>query len=247
MAHYCHCRAIIERRRGIRPESRAERYRVIMSHPRLHRMLALAAAVTAVTLIAGTGALPASAASRGTGATVTRTGGIKPDEIVGVYKTYSKCNAAGAKGIRERKWINYYCDQHEEGGEWYLSVERPGYLSPGSTYTDKVTSSIACAYFSGDIGWGGLGIVGDDAYLRLQEPYSLLEDTCSSGYARLYIHYDTVDNPKTIKVIQIGPHRGSITRFLNKDDFNTYKDIYIYICSQGDGHYRCGNHKGPGA
>jgi hypothetical protein len=214
-------------------------------HLRVLRTVAQAA--IAVILIGGLAIVPASAASAGAHRAVDRSAVVKPDPVRGVYKTYSKCNAAGAKGIRENKWIRYDCYQIEEGGDWYLFVEYGGYITGHPQYSDKVSSTITCAYFSGQIGWGGAGTVFDNAYVRLQEPYSLFEDTCSGGYARLYIHYDTVDNPKTIKVIQIGPHTGSMTKFQNTDDFNTYKDIYIYICSDSGGHYRCGHHKGPGA
>jgi hypothetical protein len=160
----------------------------------------VAPAAIAMILLGWIGFMPASAAPVRADGAVTRTAPLRPDEIVGVYKTYAKCNAAGAKGIREDKWINYLCSQIHEGSDWYLSVERGKDVTASTTYSDKVSTSITCANFAGKIGWGGLGLPVDNAYLRIAEPYSVLEDTCGGGYARLYIHYDTFDNPKTVKI-----------------------------------------------
>ncbi len=216
----------------------------------------VAVAFTAAVLIGGMGAISASAAPSRVGEAVTPTvqakpaGHAKPEEIVKYYKTKSACEAAGARGVRQGKWINYLCEQIPPEPGWYLSVER-GYkdinVSNAPSYRDNINISITCADASVKLGWGGGGIIVDYAFVELVEPYSYIQDTCNSGYARLYIHYDTVDNPKTIKVIQIGPNRGAETPFLNEDNINTYKDIYIYLCSDSGGHYRCSGHKGPGA
>jgi hypothetical protein len=204
----------------------------------------------AALLIGGTGVISASAAPALTGQPVTPTVHATPavhaDTIVGVYSTYSKCNAAGAKGVREGKWIRYLCEEIPKLGKgWFLSVERGEDLinvSNFPSFRHGINLRITCAYFSGTLGWGGDGNIFDYAFVELVEPYSLLEDTCGSGYAQVFVHYDTINNPKTIRVIQIGGHRGSETPFLNEDNLNRYKNIYLYICSDYAGHYRCSGH-----
>jgi hypothetical protein len=227
-----------------------------MPHSRLGILRTVAVAFTAAVLIGGMGIISASAAPSRAGATVTPTvqakptAHAKPEEIVGYYKTKSACNTAGARGVRAGKWVNYLCEQIPPDTGWYLDVDRGSKhinVSNVPSYRDKINISITCAYASVDLGWGGGGDILDYAFVELTEPYSLIEDTCNSGYARLYVHYDTVDNPKTIKVIQIGSNRGSETAFLNEDNANRYKDIYVYLCSDSGGHYRCSGHKGPGA
>jgi hypothetical protein len=224
-----------------------------MSHRRPGILRTITVAFIAALLIGGAGAISASAAPFRAGEAATPTVQAKPtahatpeQTIVGHYSTYSKCNAAGAKGVREGKWIRYLCEQIPKlGSGWFLSVEygeKVINVSNFPSYRHGINLSITCAYFSGTLGWGGDGSIFDYAFVELVEPYSLLEDTCSSGYARVYVHYDTVDNPKTIEVIEIGPHRGSETPFLNEDNLNRYKDIYLYICSDYGGKYRCSRH-----
>ena len=221
---------------------------MIMPHRRLGILRTVAVAFMAALLIGGTGVISASAAPAVAGQAVTPTVHTTPKsghEIVGYYQTYSNCNAAGAKGIREGKWINYLCEQIPPAKGWFLSVERGEKIinvSNFPSFRHGINLRITCAYFSGTLGWGGDGNIFDYAFVELVEPYSLLEDTCSSGYARVFVHYDTIDNPKTIRVIQIGPHRGSETPFLNEDNLNRYKNIYLYICSDYAGHYRCSGH-----
>lgn len=118
--------------------------------------------------------------------------------------------------------------------------------SASPDYEQSLSSSITCASWKGDLSWGGNGSILDPAYIDLTS--SVLKDTCSSGYAQLFIHWDTIDNPKTEQVGKnVGPNSSGNRPFSTSDEFNTYKDIYVYICSEGAGGYRCGNHKGPGA
>ena len=112
-------------------------------------------------------------------------------------------------------------------------------------YEQSLSSSIKCASWKGDLSWGGNGSILDPAYIDLSS--SVLKDNCSSGYAQLFIHWDTIDNPKNELVKKIGPNTSANAPFSTDDHFNTYKDIYVYICSEGGGGYRCGNKKGPGA
>lgn len=123
-----------------------------------------------------------------------------------------------------------------------VAVSARAHLGAQPLYEDSLSSNITCANWSGDLSWGHEGTT---AFITISD--GVLEDTCSSGYARLYLHYDTIDNPKTPDVKQTGPDSGSGTPYTVTDSANSYKDIYVYICSQGDGAYRCGNKKGPGA
>jgi len=111
-------------------------------------------------------------------------------------------------------------------------------------YEQSLSSSITCASWSGDLSWGGNGSILDPAFIDIS---GKLKDTCNNGYAQLFLHYDTIDNPKNPKVKQIGPNTSANTPFSTEDNLNTYKDIYVYICSKNTAGYRCGNHKGPGA
>ena len=171
---------------------------------------------------------------------------MSPTVVWDYYKTYPECKQAGDDGITAGSWLSYVCALRGGRG-WALEVVLGHYATHQSQYNDKVSSTIKCAHFQGDIGHGNGEIPAFPAYVRLAEPASFLEDTCSSGYARLYVPYDTADNPRNIMVIQIGPRTGSITKFFNSDYLNTYKDIYLYICSKYGNHYQCGSHKGPGA
>jgi hypothetical protein len=110
--------------------------------PGFGRLISGASALAVATMILGAAAaMPAAAAppQAGSHAAATRAAAAAPDEIVGVYKTYSRCNAAGAKGIRENKWIRYDCS--EIHGLWYLSVERGEDVTSRSEYSDKATLS----------------------------------------------------------------------------------------------------------
>ncbi len=120
-------------------------------------------------------------------------------------------------------------------------------------YEQHLHSEIKCAHWKGDLSWGGRGSPAIPGFIHLTS--SVLTDTCSNGYAQLFIHYDTVDNPKNVQVCTPPPHvhcrveaHSSGRRpYSTEDPINTYKDIYVYICSRNDSGYRCGNHKGPGA
>ncbi len=69
---------------------------------------------------------------------------------------------------------------------------------------------------------------------------------------QLWLHYDTVDNPRNVEVRKIGPKSAVRTPFGTHDDINTYKDIYVWLCSwegtvHHETHAECGKRKGPGA
>jgi hypothetical protein len=115
-------------------------------------------------------------------------------------------------------------------------------VTPG--YEQDLSSTIRCATWSGTLSWGGNGSIVVPAYIDIS---GKLTDNCNNGYAQLFLHYDTIDNPKEPKVKQIGPNSSANTPFSTEDNLNTYKDIYVYICSEDSTGYRCGNHKGPGA
>jgi len=47
-----------------------------------------------------------------------------PQEIVQYYQTYSQCNAAGAKGVRQNQWDYYECYQVFDADDyWALDVQ----------------------------------------------------------------------------------------------------------------------------
>jgi len=121
-----------------------------------------------------------------------------------------------------------------------------GHQTVTPAYEQSLSSSIKCAKWKGDLSWGGNGTPGVEAYIHLTS--SVLTDTCSNGYAQLFIHYDTIDNPKNLQVGKnVGPNSSGNRPFSTDDKINTYKDIYVYICSEDSSGYRCGNKKGPGA
>jgi hypothetical protein len=91
---------------------------------------------------------------------------------------------------------------------------------------------------------GGLGIPGNPAFIQLD---GVIKDTCNNGYATLHLHYDTIDNPKDPQVGHAGPNSQDNTPFRTEDDINTYRDIYVLLCSSDHLGFRCGNKKGPGA
>jgi hypothetical protein len=216
-----------------------------MSHGGLRIIRTITTAFIAVLLIGGIG-LVSAVTSPSAGAAVTHSAATRApagDPVVGIYKTYSACNAAGARGIRQNKWIRYDCQPIK--GEFWLYVEygeKVINVSNFPSYRHGVNIGITCATFSGTIGWGGDGSIFDYAFVELVEPYSLLEDTCNNGYARVYLHYSTFAGSKTIEVVQIGKYTGSMTPTLSEDDIYRYADIYVYVCSDSGGHYRCSKH-----
>lgn len=111
-------------------------------------------------------------------------------------------------------------------------------------YEQELSSTIRCATWSGTLSWGGNGSIAIPAYIDVS---GKLTDNCNSGYAQLHIHWDTINNPKDKMIKQVGPNSSANTPFSTEDHVNTYKDIYVWICSEGAGGWRCGNHKGPGA
>ncbi len=110
-------------------------------------------------------------------------------------------------------------------------------------YSQDITLSIKCASWSGELAWGGNGSILVPAYIDIS---GTLKDTCASGYAQLFAHWDTIDNPKNPLVKKVNANSSAKTPYSTSDRFNTYKDIYVYICSNYQG-YRCSAHKGPGA
>lgn len=109
-------------------------------------------------------------------------------------------------------------------------------------YSQDIKISIQCATWSGELSWGGLGSILFPAYIDLS---GTLKDTCNNGYAQIFLHWDTIDNPKNPLVKQVGANSSAKTPYSTEDDFNTYKDIYIYICSEDTNGYRCSGHEGP--
>lgn len=108
---------------------------------------------------------------------------------------------------------------------------------------------IDCASWKGELAWGGNGNPIIPAYIDVS---GLLRSPCDDGHAQLHIHYDTIDNPKNEIIKKIGPESVHRTPWDTKDEINTFKDIYMWICSwRGTvGHekdYSCSHRKGPGA
>jgi hypothetical protein len=110
-------------------------------------------------------------------------------------------------------------------------------------FSQDITIKIKCATWKGELSWGGSGNPIHPAFIDVS---GTLHDTCHTGYAQLFLHWDTIDNPKTVLVKKVGANRAERTPYSTHDDLNTYKDIYVYICSEHDG-YRCSKHHGPGA
>jgi hypothetical protein len=115
--------------------------------------------------------------------------------------------------------------------------------------SQDLSFDIACASWKGELAWGGNGNPIIPAYIDVS---GLLKSPCSDGHAQLHIHYDTIDNPKNIEIKAIGPDSVHRTPWDTKDSINTFKDIYLWICSwRGTVHhekdYSCSHHKGPGA
>jgi len=111
-------------------------------------------------------------------------------------------------------------------------------------YEQSLSSSIQCAHWSGILSWGGNGSPVVPAYIQLE---GVIYDTCNNGWARLYLHWDTINNPKEVNPGYAGPNSHSNTPYDTSDRINTYKDIWVQLCSSDHAGYRCGNKKGPGA
>jgi hypothetical protein len=63
----------------------------------------------------------------------------------------------------------------------------------------------------------------------------------------LCAHWDTINNPKEVNPGYAGPNSHSNTPYHTEDHINTYKEIWVQLCSSDRTGYRCGNKKGPGA
>jgi hypothetical protein len=110
-------------------------------------------------------------------------------------------------------------------------------------YSRDITITIKCATWKGELAWGGNGNPIIPAYIDVS---GTLRDTCHKGYAQLFLHWDTIDNPKNVLVKKVNENSSARTPYSTHDDLNTYKDIYVYVCSDYEG-YRCSKHEGPGA
>lgn len=111
-------------------------------------------------------------------------------------------------------------------------------------YEQSLSSEIQCAHWAGTLSWGGNGSIAVPAYIQLE---GTIYDTCNNGWARLYLHWDTIDNPKEKNPGYAGPNGHNNTPYYTEDTVNTYKDIWVLLCSSDHEGYRCGNKKGPGA
>lgn len=111
-------------------------------------------------------------------------------------------------------------------------------------YEESLSSTIRCATWSGILSWGGNGSIAVPAYIQLE---GVIHDNCNNGWARLYLHWDTINNPHEVNPGYAGPNSHSNTPYETEDHINTYKDIWVQLCSSDSTGYRCGNKKGPGA
>jgi hypothetical protein len=113
--------------------------------------------------------------------------------------------------------------------------------------TQKIDIPTRCAKFKGDLSWGNSGgVPPHEAYIEITN--AELSDTCKEGYAQLFIHWDTIDNPKTIEVAKVEAGHKKRTPYHTEDPVNNYKDIYVYVCFfVREGDYHCSKHYGPGA
>jgi len=111
-------------------------------------------------------------------------------------------------------------------------------------YEQSLSSTIRCATWSGILSWGGNGSILVPAYIQLE---GVIHDKCNNGFAILYIHWDTINNPKDERAGYAEPNSQSNTPYHTEDHVNTYKDIWVELCSADNTGYRCGNRKGPGA
>lgn len=110
-------------------------------------------------------------------------------------------------------------------------------------YTHVYSISTECATWAGELSWGSVGPPWGKAHIDV---HGLLHDRCKSGYAQLFLHWDTVRNPKWELVKKVNAERAERTPYSTSDWLNNYKDIYLYVCENYQG-YRCSRHYGPGA
>lgn len=107
-------------------------------------------------------------------------------------------------------------------------------------YSGSYSTSVNCATWHGGIAWGTKPLGAH--YLDVD---GTLKSTCRTGWAKLHLHYDTVGNPKDV-VVGTAENGGTVTTpFTTEDYLFAYKHIYVELCSENRGHYRCGNRKGP--
>lgn len=79
------------------------------------------AAVAIISLTVMASAIASVSASASTMAPARIATSARPAVIQGYYKTYSACNAAGAAGVRAKKWTTYVC--YESDLVWVLDTE----------------------------------------------------------------------------------------------------------------------------
>jgi hypothetical protein len=118
--------------------------------------------------------------------------------------------------------------------------------APAATprYEQSLSSTIRCATWSGILSWGGNGSILVPAYIQLE---GVIHDNCNNGFATLHLHWDTINNPKEPLVGYAEPESQSNTPYHTEDHVNTYKEIWVQLCSADSTGHRCGNMKGPGA
>jgi hypothetical protein len=116
---------------------------------------------------------------------------------------------------------------------------------PDLTDSEHIHINFRCAKFKGELSWATVEPT-HPAYIEIT--HGELRDPCTVGYARLYIHWDTIDNPKTRRVAHVNAGHAIRTPFYTDDYLNNYKDIYVYVCALVRPHdYHCSRHYGPGA
>ncbi len=103
-----------------------------------------------------------------------------------------------------------------------------------------------CIKWTGTLSWGGNGSIGVPAYIDVE---GKITDSCGSGsWGSVHLHWDTIDNPKDIRIIKIEyPTRSANTPKSESDSFATYKDIYLYFCWNSGTAGGCSGKYGPGA
>jgi hypothetical protein len=124
------------------------------------------------------------------------------------------------------------------------AASRPDAVHPD--YSQKITLHTQCGYWSGELEWGGNGSILVPAYIRIDD--GELTARCARGWVRLWIHWDTIDNPQSHVVKAVKAPGRAKTPFETDDHFLTYKDIYVWLETKlPDGRVIESKRAGPGA